>query len=504
GKNPSPMVTEVLCFEDICPADRRADFVDLRGDAFPNPPASGGNVGDGDSDRFDHIFYQAPLDVNTATPAGLAGLSRGFLRYFWRLAPSPIGPGVGLGVTSTRQTNDDSDGPVIFEAFDPGHQVAGGDDQNTPFRGDDDNGLGSPVLVGALSGGFEFLFGGPVGTAACVWNGFFLNSNGNITFGLGDTSPLPTVPAFRTGLPKIAPAWADLNPSSRSVNLCTFPVQALGFANVNAFRIRWINVPETGSEACTGDVNNFAGASNTFSVTFYDDGTSIDENASQALNPANPIGNNSVPFDLQEGPTDLRFTREPNTQTLVGCSPRPEGSGFFVFEYCRMDLLGTAGSPVLVGFSIGGLSGLNPPGLCEINISKSAIEAATTFGVLPSSNNETATICSNCCIGEGTEPTLFELFNEGSGPSIAAGGEIVLAKPDFDLRFAGNDPVTCTSLRQKDNNVGKVCFFGIGCTFPANPQCLVVVTGTFVTPPTQSGLVNAICQVQLNLVGCGF
>ena len=50
GKNPSPMLGEVLCFEDGCPADRRADFVDLRGDTLPNPPASGGNVGDGDSD----------------------------------------------------------------------------------------------------------------------------------------------------------------------------------------------------------------------------------------------------------------------------------------------------------------------------------------------------------------------------------------------------------------------------------------------------------------------
>ena len=39
GKNPSPMVTEVLCFPDVCPADRRADFVDLRGNSFPNPPA---------------------------------------------------------------------------------------------------------------------------------------------------------------------------------------------------------------------------------------------------------------------------------------------------------------------------------------------------------------------------------------------------------------------------------------------------------------------------------
>src|SRR4029077_9520626 len=47
GTNPSALLGEVLCFEDMCPMDRRADFVDLRGDALPNPPASGGNVGDG-------------------------------------------------------------------------------------------------------------------------------------------------------------------------------------------------------------------------------------------------------------------------------------------------------------------------------------------------------------------------------------------------------------------------------------------------------------------------
>src|ERR1041384_8796945 len=75
GKNPSPMLGEILCFADSCPMDRRADFVDLRGDAFPNPPASGGNVGDGDSDRFDHIWYVAPLDQVTITPAGLSGLA---------------------------------------------------------------------------------------------------------------------------------------------------------------------------------------------------------------------------------------------------------------------------------------------------------------------------------------------------------------------------------------------------------------------------------------------
>lgn len=535
GKSPSPMVGEVLCFEDACPSDRRADFVDLRGDTLPNPPASGGNVGDGDSDRFDHIFWQAPIDQVTLTPTGLSGLNFGFLRYTNRLAPVAMGAGVSLGTTSQVLGDDDTTDPtpngpcgdaagaIIFEALDPGHQVAGGDDQNTPFRGDDDDGpalvgpppvagLGNPPLAGPREGGFEFLFGGPVGSGGagcgCVWNGFFWNSNGNITFGNGSTDNTPTVPEFRAGLPRIAPAWSDLNPSARAADLTSFPVQALGFVNVNAFKIRWINVPRFGEEGCTGTSVSPGNASNTFAITLYDDGTGIDENANQPLNPANPIGNNAVPFDLQEGPTDLRFTRVSFTNptggsTLVGCPPRREGSGIFVFEYCRMDLLGTADFPVITGYSIGGLDPLNPPGLCETNLSVAAAAAdAGAFGVL--AGNQIAAVGCNCCIGEGTEPTIFELFNEGSQASTGSGGEITFAKPDFDLRFEGNDAATCTSTRQRDANRGKVCFLGVGCSPPANPTCSTVVTGTFVTTPTTTGLVNAICQVQLNLVGCGF
>ena len=168
-----------------------------------------------------------------------------------------------------------------------------------------------------------------------------------------------------------------------------------------------------------------------------------------------------------------------------------------------MDLLGTPDFPVIAGFSIGGLDPLNPPGLCETNLSVAAAAAdAGTFGVL--AGNQIAAVGCNCCIGEGTEPTIFELFNEGSQAGTGSGGEITFAKPDFDLRFEGNDPATCTSSRQRDANRGKVCFLGIGCAPPANPNCLAVVPGTFVTTPTTTGLVNAICQVQLNLVGCGF
>jgi hypothetical protein len=529
GKNPSPMLGEVLWFVDNCPVDCRADFVDLRGDILPNPPASGGNVGDGDSDRFDHIYWQAPLDQVTITPGGLAGLARGFLRYTNRLAINPIGGTVvggvltapsPLGVTQPVLGDDDTTGPVIFEFLDPGHQAAGGDDQNVPNRGDDSDTVpnpaaGVPATVGSpapippvpnssapgteRNGGFEFVFGGP--GVNCVWNGFFWNSNGNITFGGGDTSNTPTVPGFRTGLPRIAPAWADLNPAARAVNLCTFPVMALGFSEINAFKIRWINVPEFGSEGCTTN------ASNTFSVTLYDDGTGIDENTNETLSPVSTIGNNlndgAAVFDKQEGPTDLRFSRENRTGLLVGAPPRPEGSGIFVFCFCRMDLLGTELSPVITGFSIGGLSPLNPPGLCETNLSEAARAADTNpFGVLV--GNQTANICTNCCIGEGTEPTIFELFNEGRGPRIGAGGEITFASPDFDLRFGGHDAALCTPPRQRDLNKGKVCFFGVGCAPPTPPTCVTVVPGTFVTNPGTTGLVNALCAVQLNLVGFGF
>src|SRR5262249_9636292 len=145
------------------------------------------------------------VDQQTLTPTGLSGLAGGFLRYTNRLATvRSLGAGVTLGVTTPVLGDDDHAGTIIFENLDPSHQVAGGDDQVFPFRGDDDNGAGTPSpLAGPLSGGFEFVFGGPRGTAACVWNGFFWNSNGNITFGAGDDDNTPTVPEFRLGRPRI-------------------------------------------------------------------------------------------------------------------------------------------------------------------------------------------------------------------------------------------------------------------------------------------------------------
>jgi Big-like domain-containing protein len=473
GRNPSPAFGEILAFPDQSPGDRRADFIDLRSDVPPNGAINGGNLGDGDSDRYDHIFWKAPLDQVSATPTGLAGLSRGFLMYLNRtrvdLAAFPTLPN---GTTQ----GDDSTSAVEFESFDPSHQVAGGDDQNPPFRGDDSDGGGTPPIAGPLNGGFEFIFGDTITYTDSVWNGFYLNSNGNLTFSAGDTSNVPVPADFVIGTAKIAPAWMDLNPSSRSGGFTnTFPIQALGFAGINQFVVKWINVPEFGSEAC--------GSRNTLSVSLFDDGTGNDENENQPFNPANPIGNNAVPFDQREGPTDLRFQAEPVTSLLVGLAARPQGSGQFCFDYGRMDVIGLNTHAVLAGYA----AGSQPPGTAETNLSEAG--RAADLNAFPDTPGQ---------IGDGFQYVTYEFFHSatpdtGSGPAVS----------DYDLRFESNDPALGTPAGQPDFNRDRLCFFGAAPREPTftslesslNPSFtgeLVAFTATVTSTlgsPSPSGLV---------------
>jgi hypothetical protein len=426
GSNPSPNRGEILLFPDDSPYDRRADYVDLRGEVIPNPAVTSGNVGNRKADRFDYIFWEAPIDPVTSKPIGVAGLARGFLLYTNRTHPV-TGTSLDLLPNGAAQLANSTAGPINFENFDPGHQVAGGDDQNFPFRGDDSDGHvgpSNPAIAGPLMGGFEYVFGGNIsGTCTSPWNAFFLNSNGNVTFGAGDTSAAPTVSSLLAGSPRIAPAWANLDTQSRALaHLNTFPVQAMGFAGINDFKVRWIDVPEAGSETC--------GSSNTFEVSLYDDGTGVDENATQPLNPANPIGNNAVPFDLQEGPTDLRFDR-----SGVGKPPRPDGSGYFRLHYAHMDLIGTAASPDIVGYSLGDQNP-SPPNLCT-----TADLGNLPFGQL---------------IGDGSQAAGFEFFNTGvNGTPLTA---------DFGLRFEGANRTLATPVGQIGQNRDTLWWNGADCS----------------------------------------
>jgi hypothetical protein len=105
-----------------------------------------------------------------------------------------------------------------------------------------------------------------------------------------------------------------------------------------------------------------------------------------------------------------------------------------------MDLIGGPGgpgqpNPVLVGYSEGFQNPLNPPGLCEINIGAAALASdSDPF--------------RRCLIGEGTEPTIFEFFNSGTiGGTGSIEGDVTFVRPDFDLRFEGNDAALCIPAR---------------------------------------------------------
>jgi hypothetical protein len=401
--DPSPDRGEILKFPDRAPADRRADFVDLRGDTPPAPPNSGGNGGDGDADRFDFLFWQAPADGG-GHPDGIAGLARGFLRYLNRPSATAI-PNLPDGT----QGDDDADGPVAFSSFDPSEQVAGGDDATAPSTGDD------------AASGFEFSFGAfQTGMCTTPWTEFFLNSNGNVTFGAGDTDNTPSIPDLLGGRARIAPAWFDTNPAARATAGRSFPVQALGFAGPNAFKIRWIDVPPFGSESC--------GGVSTFAVTLYDDGTGDDESM-----PGTP-----------EGPTDQRF------RGGIGAPPRGDGRGPVDFEYCRMDVLGDANEPVIAGYSEGGQDPAFPH-VCETDLGEAAIAADAAGSGL---------------VGDGSQRVLFEHFKDGVRPAPQVAGKI-----DFDLRFAGNDPALTTTATQPDPSRDFVSLFGADCSTGADLTC---------------------------------
>jgi len=106
--------------------------------------------------------------------------------------------------------------------------------------GDDDS-----AMVGL---GFSFPYQG------ADWTEVYVNSNGNLTFGSGDTDFSESVSEFLSDQPRIAPLWDDLSPNNGGQVIVEY---GSGSATVS-----FIGVPEF-----------FSTGSNTFSVTMYDDGT---------------------------------------------------------------------------------------------------------------------------------------------------------------------------------------------------------------------------------------
>ena len=90
--------------------------------------------------------------------------------------------------------------------------------------------------------GFSFPFNGE------TWDSVFVNSNGNLTFGFGDTFFIDSVSGLLNGPPRIAPLWDDLSPNNGGQVFVEY-----GSGTVS---VTFENVPEF-----------FATGSNTFTAT---------------------------------------------------------------------------------------------------------------------------------------------------------------------------------------------------------------------------------------------
>jgi flagellar hook capping protein FlgD len=130
------------------------------------------------------------------------------------------------------------------------------------------------------------------------YHSVWVNSNGNITFGTGDTNPSPSATALRVGAPRICGLWDDLDPTAGGF-IAASPVG-------QNFVIRFFEVPEF-----------LFGGQNTFTIT-------LRPNATYRVD----YGGTSTFFDTMAGrspgagapdpgPTDLTTAPQPLTASTV-------------------------------------------------------------------------------------------------------------------------------------------------------------------------------------------
>jgi hypothetical protein len=101
---------------------------------------------------------------------------------------------------------------------------------------------GTPISIGddatvPVTLGRPFSFQGQSRTS------LFVNSNGNLSFGAGDTDFSPTVPEFLAGPPRIAPLWTDLDPTGFFGN----PGLVLVDANARPAAVHFVSVSQFAS-----------------------------------------------------------------------------------------------------------------------------------------------------------------------------------------------------------------------------------------------------------------
>ena len=138
----------------------------------------------------------------------------------------------------------------------------------------------------------------PFGFSFCgnTYTSVWVNSNGNITFGLGDTNPSASGNALLIGAPRICGVWGDLDPTAGGIIAAA--------SQGSNYVIRFLNVPEF-----------YFGGLNTFTITLRpDDSFRVDYGVADALL-STVAGRSPGAGASDPGPTDLSAAPQPLGQS---------------------------------------------------------------------------------------------------------------------------------------------------------------------------------------------
>jgi hypothetical protein len=458
--NQSPFTGSILQIPDLN-CDGFGDSVDMNGD---------NSYGDVD----DYRWIDAPNNPATRTPNGIDGID--------------FGPLLSLNRIGLALTLDDGVGFAFDDLDGEANGVAGGV-SDLLFATACDN-VGSNTAGGPV--GFEFLF------CNTAWTGFRMSSKGTIVLTRNDPTPAdsdpdvidftPTVPEFLAGPPRLAPLWIDLAPGGGG----QFSVHRLGFAAVDSFLFQWIDMPEFGRGGLVifnGGTESQRASVNSFDAMLRDDQDSWDDvsaefldnpvsglpqddtNCDQTVNDDNdgiaqPVGiGTDSDFDNQiidrngDGDTTDDNMAEAAQEGVGRTLPE---QGPFQFRYHQIEAVGDATPGInlqaIVGFATGGDAPSFPPSLCETNISDAIPPADAPFMPLQ--------------VGMGTEPHIYEFFNQGSyGGFNAQTGAVIPTVFDIDFRetplecfpsyptlsFLDTPFVSCVNYKGSNMPVGLFC-----------------------------------------------
>ncbi|TQV86078.1 carboxypeptidase regulatory-like domain-containing protein [Exilibacterium tricleocarpae] len=228
--------------------------------------------------RWIHLPFNSESNSRAYTAIAPEGDDVDYYRFYARAGQSLVAEVLTGDIDSVAGLFD-SDGNLIAFDDDGGvgalsrlvaeipanglYSLAIGTFPDTDFSGDG-NGNGRYVLDAFTVNGRVLTLGDDTSTELPLdfsfpfqgqnWDSVFVNSNGNLTFGGGDTAFTESVTGLLNGLPRIAPLWDDLSPN----------VGGLVIANVQSdtATITFSNVPEF-----------LAATTNTFSVTLNADGS---------------------------------------------------------------------------------------------------------------------------------------------------------------------------------------------------------------------------------------